>query len=314
MYDVIIIGGGPAGVAAGVYCARKKLKTLFIAGGIGGQSQVSNSVENWVGIVSISGLELSKRLEEHLRAQTDIEILVPEWVKEVKEQAGGLFEVVTAKETRYQTKTLIIVSGGRRRRLNVPGEDKFEGKGVVFCSTCDAPLFRNKKVVVVGAGNAGLEAVEDLIPYASAITLLARGSEVKGDPLTYENLKKSSKVSFLYNAGIQEILGEKFVSGIRYLDSQTKKETVLPVEGVFVEVGSAPNSDLMKDLVTLNDRNEILIDHKTAATSRTGVFAAGDVTDEMYKQNNISAGDGVKAALSAYQYLLKLKRETGPKV
>ncbi|TSC70300.1 MAG: alkyl hydroperoxide reductase subunit F, partial [Parcubacteria group bacterium Gr01-1014_70] len=194
--------------------------------------------------------------------------------------------------------------GARRRTLNIPGEETYNGKGVAYCSTCDAPLFSGRDVAVVGGGNAGLEAVVDLVPYASKIYLLEYSDALKGDPVTQGEIKKSEKVEIVFNAETKEVKGEQFVTGLVYKDRKLDEEKMLAVQGVFVEIGSVPNSEFVKDLVELNKAGEILIDHKTAATSCEGLFAAGDVTDEMYKQNNISAGDGVKAALSAYQYLL----------
>ncbi len=309
MYDLIIIGGGPAGAAAGVYAARKKLKTLLITESFGGQSVVSAGIENWIGIKSISGFELAKAFEEHIRAQEGIEIVSPDKVLEAKEISGG-YEVKTEKGMSYQTKTLIITSGGRRRRLGIPGEDKFDGRGVAYCSTCDAPIFKDKDVAVVGGGNAGLEAVVDLFPYAAKIYLINRGPELSGDPLTQGEVKKSPKVTVISNAQTQEILGDQFVSGLKYLDKTDNQIKKLAVGGVFVEIGSVPNSEFMKNLVEMNKAGEIIVDHKTGATNRPGIFAAGDVTDELYKQNNISAGDGVAAALSAYNYLLNIKKQS----
>lgn len=307
LYDVIIIGGGPGGAAATVYAGRKKLKTLMITESIGGQSLVSASIENWIGTKVLSGIELAKMLEDHIREQEDVTLQMPEKVVAVSNK-NGAFVVKTDKESAYESKTIIIASGGRRRKLNIPGEDKFEGKGVVYCSTCDAPLFRQKTVAVVGGGNAGLEAVEDLLVYASKIYLFVRGEQIKGDALTFEKIQKSEKVEILYQAQPMEVQGEHFVTGLRYQDLKEQKEKILPVDGVFVEIGSIPNSEFAQGVVEMNERNEILIDHKTGATSVPGIFAAGDVTDELYKQNNISAGDSIKALLSAYNYLLRLEK------
>ena len=320
MYDLIIIGGGPAGAAAGVYAGRKKLKTLIIADSFGGQSLISDSIENWIGVKKMTGLELAKMLEEHIRAYENVEIKMPEKVVSVKSAQGGPppehragtsgWEIMTDKNVTYQSKTLLIASGGRRRRLNIPGEEKFEGKGVSYCSTCDAPIFRNKTVAVVGGGNAGLEAAIDLISYASKIYIVNRGPELTGDPLTQEEVKKSPKVVIVNNAETEEIFGDQFVAGITYLDKRDNKQKELPLQGVFVEIGSMPNSEFMKGLVEMNKAGEIIVDHKTSATSQPGIFAAGDVTDEIYKQNNISAGDAITAALSAYNYLLNIKKQS----
>ena len=217
IYDIIIIGGGPAGAAAGVYSARKKLKTLVITDNFGGQSLVSDSIENWIGVKKMTGLEFAKMLEEHVRAHEDVEIKMPERAVSVKEAENG-YEISTDKNNIYQSKALIVTSGGRRRRLGVPGEDKFGGRGVSYCSTCDAPVFRNKPVAVIGGGNAGLEVVIDLMPYASKIYLISNKELLTGDPSIQEEIKKSDKTSVIINADIQEILGDKFVSGLKYFD------------------------------------------------------------------------------------------------
>ena len=307
MYDVIIIGGGPGGAAGAVYAARKKLKTLVVTESFGGQSMVSDNIENWIGTKVINGLDLAKMLEEHVRAQEDVEVRMPELVKEVKESPNSGFEVITDQGS-YQSKAILVTSGGRRRKLGIPGEAKFEGRGVAFCATCDAPLFKGKRVAVIGGGNAGLEAVVDLFPYASEIYLVHRGPELKGDPSTQEEIKKNPLVEMVLNAETQEVLGDKFVTGLKYKDKNSGEVRELVVDGIFVEVGSIPNSDFVKGLVELNQFGEIVIDHVNGKTSKLGIWAAGDVTTDPYKQNNISAGDAVKAALSIYEYILKMKK------
>lgn len=305
MYDLIIVGGGPGGVAAGVYAARKKIKTLLITESFGGQSTVSADIQNWIGTKSISGFDLAKNLEEHVRAQESIEIRAPELVKIVKEKEGG-FIVETDKGNTFETKTIILTSGSRRKKLNIPGEAEFEGKGVAYCSTCDAPLFSGKTVAVVGGGNAGLEAVVDLSPYAKKIYLLEYGDTLKGDPITQERVKNGPKpVEIIFNAQTEAVAGEKFVTGLRYKDRISGVTKELALDGIFVEIGAVPNSEMVKDLVALNKYGEVAVDSKTGKTSREGIWAAGDVTDDPFKQNNISAGDAVKAALSCYQYLLE---------
>jgi len=305
MYDVVIIGGGPAAVAAGVYAARKKLAVALIADSIGGQSLVSAGIENWIGTVSVSGVALAKMLETHLRAQEDIAIKVPERVTTVRKDEGRF--VVETDKGIHRTKTVLVATGGHHRHLNVPGEDAFNGKGVAYCATCDAPLFRGKAVAVVGGGNSGLEAVIDLLPYAEKIYLIALDHSLRGDPVTQEKVKSDPKVTIIYGAETKEIKGNVFVEELRYTDRASGEDKTIAVNGVFVEIGSAPSSDIVKDLVTLNAYGEIIIDHRTCATSMDGIFAAGDVTDAPYKQNNIAAGDGIKALLSAYDYVTKGK-------
>ena len=311
LYDLIIIGGGPAGAAAAVYSARKKLKTLLITESFGGQSIVSDDIQNWIGEPHISGFDLAQKLEAHVRAYPDeVEIKTPERAVKVSE-AGDNFKVETDKGNFYESKAIILVAGARRRRLNVPGEDKFEGKGVAYCSTCDAPLFSDKKVAVIGGGNAGLEAVQDLFPYASEVYLIHRGEALKGDPATVAEAQKNPKLKeVILNANTKEILGESMVTGVRYEDSKTGQERTLKVDGVFVEIGSVPNSEMVKGLVDIDAFGQVVIDPKHGSTSHRGIFAAGDITDDPYKQNNISAGDAVKAALAAYNYLLKRAKQS----
>ncbi len=302
MYDIVIVGGGPAGVAAGVYAARKKLKSLLIADSFGGQSLTSADIQNWIGTKSISGFELAKALEEHLRAQDGIEILGGDIAASVAKR-GGFFEVKTREGKTLETKTILIASGSRRRKLGVPGEKELDGKGVVYCATCDAPVFKDKTVAVVGGGNAGLETVVDLSSYASKIYLLQLSDNLKGDLITQEKIKTNPKVEIILNAKTLEILGDKFVTGLKYENQKTKEIKELKLDGVFVEIGSIPNADFAKDLVQFNESGEIVVDHKTQTSSLPGIWAAGDVSDVLYKQNNISAGDAVKAVLNICVYL-----------
>ncbi|MBI4117790.1 MAG: FAD-dependent oxidoreductase [Parcubacteria group bacterium] len=311
MYELIIIGGGPAGCGASVYAARKRLHTLLITESFGGQSIVSDDIGNWIGEVSISGLDLAKKLEAHVRAQESIEVRVGERASEVKlvsEETGYPVFEVTTNASAYETRAVLVVTGGRRRKLQVPGEDRLNGKGVVYCSTCDAPLFRNKVCAVIGGGNAGLEACVDLFPYASKIYLLSRSESLTGDPKTAEEVTRHPKVEVLYHAITQEILGKVLVSGLKYLDAKTKEVKELAVSGVFVEIGSLPNSESVAGIVKRNEKNEIIVDHQYFTTSQKGVFSAGDVTDEVYKQNNISVGNAVSASLTAYQYILEVRK------
>jgi len=305
MYDLIIIGGGPGGVAAGVYAARKKMKTALITDSFGGQSLVSNGIENWIGTKLISGFDLAKSLEEHLRAQTGIDIIDGELVATVAKRDDGTFGVTTKNGTTLETKNILLASGSRRKRLGVPGEDQFDGKGVVFCTTCDAPLFGGKTVAVVGGGNSALEGVEDLLQYASKIYLFVRSEVLRGDPVTQEKVKSHPSVEILWNSVIEEIHGETFVNGVKYKNTKTGESKDLPLDGVFVEIGLMPNSDFVKDLVTLDAFGRVVVDHKTQQTSCPGIWAAGDVSDVLYDQNNISVGDSIKAVLNVYDKIKK---------
>lgn len=298
-YELIIIGGGPAGVAAGIYAARKKIKTALITDIFGGQSLVSSDIQNWIGIKSISGFELGRALQSHLCAQEGIDIIEGDRVLKVEDKLSH-FTIETEHGKNFESKMLFMASGSKRRKLGVPGESKFDGKGVVYCSICDAPLFRGKSVAVVGGGNSGLEAVRDLIPYASKIYLLESSGKLRGDKTTQEKVLSDSKIEIILNANVLEISGETMVDGIRYKESTSGAEKSLQVGGVFVEIGLVPNSDIVSGLVRLDNFGSIEIDYKTQRTSHERIWAAGDVTSGLYKQNNISVGDAIKAILNIY--------------
>lgn len=316
LYDVIIIGGGPAAIAAGVYVARKQLKSLLLTESFGGQSIVSNDIENWIGEKHIAGVELARKLEDHVRAYPEVLTIKDgeraQSVTAVECDISGICDFVVKTESgeEHHGKSIIVATGARRRKLGAEGEKEFDGRGVAYCSTCDAPLFRNKVVAVIGGGNAALEGVVDLFPYASKIYLLVRGNELKGDPITQAEVKNNSKVEIIYNMDVKKITGDKVVNGLIYIDSKTNEEKNLTLQGVFIEIGSMPNSEIIKGLVDIDPYGQVIVDSKRATTSKAGVFAAGDITDDPFKQNNISAGDGVRAALSAYDYLLKRKKKS----
>jgi alkyl hydroperoxide reductase subunit F len=306
MYDLVIIGGGPAGVAAGVYAARKKMSTAMVAQEFGGQSIVSADVQNWIGTPSISGFDLAEALKAHLFVHKEsLSIFEGDLVTAIEKSAVGSFKVSLQSGKELETKYVLVASGSRRRRLNVPGEDTFEGKGVVYCSICDAPLFKDKTVAVVGGGNAGLEATIDLLPYAKKIYLIVRSGAPKGDAVTLEKVTAHPNVEIVTNAVTKEIQGETLVTSLAYLDTLTNEVKNLAVDGVFVEIGAVPNTEFVKNVVSLNERGEIIVDHKTQASSTPGIWAAGDASDVLYKQNNISAGDAVKAVLNIYETIVK---------
>jgi len=304
MYELTIIGGGPAGVAAGVYAARKKLKTVIISESFGGQSFVSAGVENWIGTKSVSGFDFAKMLEEHLRAQEDIEIIGDDKVESVQKTEQG-FSIITKSGKKLETKYVLMATGSQRKKLGIPGEKEFDGRGVAYCSICDAPIFKGKDVAVIGSGNAGLEAVIDLLPYATKIYLFTRTGEFKGDKVTQEKILGESKVQSVVFAQAEAIEGADFVTSIKYKDLKTGESKTLPIGGVFVEIGVIPSSDLVKDFVQLDSFGNVIVDHKTQQTSNPGIWAAGDVTDVLYKQNNISAGDAIKAVLNIDEKLRK---------
>lgn len=304
-YDIVIIGGGPAAVSAGVYAARKKARTLMVAESFGGQSIVSADIHNWIGERSISGIALAEKLEDHIRGyKDDVEIWSDRAESVTRSSADAkLFSIMTKAGKSAEARTVIICSGSSRKRLGITGEDRLDGKGVCFCSICDAPLFGGKDVAVIGGGNAGLEAVIDLHPYAKKIYLVNRGASLKGDAVTQEKIKSFPNVEFIFNAVPVEILGDAFVSGMKYKDVTTGVEKTIAVEGVFIEIGAVPNSTLAKGLVEMDETGHIKVDPQTMRTSALGVWAAGDVTDGLYQQNNIASGDAIRALLNAHAYL-----------
>jgi alkyl hydroperoxide reductase subunit F len=306
MYDVAIIGGGPAGVAAGVYAARKRLKTVFITKDFDGQSAVSLDIQNWIGTVTITGADLSKNLESHLRAYADnfIDIKKGEYVKNIQKNSGSdisSFKIITDKNA-YDARTILITSGSRRRKLEVPGAAEFDNKGLTYCASCDGPLFADMDVAVVGGGNAAFDTAAQLLAYCSSVTLLSR-SDFRADPATVSKTLENPKFKAFKNVDIVKVTGDKFVNGITYKNRDTGEETHLPVKGVFAEVGSLPNTDFVKDVIKLDQYNHIVTDPRTQRTSVEGIWAAGDSTDGLYHQNNIAAGDAVKALEDLYLYL-----------
>ena len=306
IYDLIIIGGGPAGTSAAVYAARKQLKTLMIVKEIGGQSMVSPDIHNWIGTPSISGTDLAKSFQSHIEAYADTEhldVLTGALATRVEQEADNLFTVTTSAEETYQSRSVLIASGSRRRHLEVPGAAQFENKGVVYCASCDGPLFAGQDVVVIGGGNAGFESAAQLLAYAKSVTLLHRNDSFKADLITVEKVLEKEHMKAIKNANTLEVLGDKFVTGIRYQDKVSGKEHTLDATGVFVEIGQIPNTDLVQGLVELDDYNRIIIDPWNQRTSVEGVWAAGDATNVRFHQNNISAGDAVKALEDLYLWL-----------
>lgn len=310
VYDIIIIGGSSAGLMSAIYAARKKMKILLLAKQIGGQCLLANTIENFPGIDSISGKELIGRMFNQLQ-KYDLEIKDGMEAESIEKQ-GENFLVKIKNGESFGTKTIIIATGKVLRGLNIPGEKEFKNKGVTYCSICDAPLFSGKDVVVVGSGNSAMESAMDLVKYADKIYVLARREKFKGDEFLREKLKNTGKAEFLTNAEVKEIKGGKFVEKLVYQDTKTKELKEIPVSGVFINIGWAPATGFLsasggKNFVEMNDKREIIVNHKTQETSVQGVFAAGDVADGLYKQIIIAAGDGAKAALSAYNYLVNKK-------
>ena len=299
-YELIIIGAGPAGVAAGVYAARKKLKTLLITYSFDNQSIVSPDIQNWIGTISISGNELSKSLENHLRAYAgdDVTIKTGSYVTGLKRVEGG-FEVTTDNGS-YTAKTVLIASGSVRRKLEVKGADVFEHKGLTYCATCDGPIFAGQDVAVIGGGNAAFETAAQLAAYCQSVTIINRGDTFRADEVTVEKVLSKPNVKSIKNAIAVEVKGDKFVTGFVYKDATTNEEKEIPVTGIFVEIGLIANTEYAKDLVERTPSGQIKVDPRTQSSTVSGIWAAGDCTDGLYHQNNIAAGDAVKALEDIY--------------
>jgi alkyl hydroperoxide reductase subunit F len=303
IYDLIIIGGGPAGISAGIYAARQRLNTLLITKNFGGQiARKAVGIENYPGFKEISGLDLIKKFTEHLK-KFNIEILQDSVVK--VRRAGRMFSILTGTRKKTKARAVIVASGADPRPLEVPGEKKFIGKGVSYCTACDAPLFAKKEVAVVGGGNAGFEAAIALSSWAKKVYILEYFPEVRADAKNQERVSKIKKVEVITSVVLKKVEGKEFVSSVSFEDKKTKTLKKLSVEGVFVEIGSQPATSFVKGLVNFNKKDEIIIDPKTMQTKTPGLFAAGDVTDVVYKQVVIAAGEGAKATLSVSNYLQK---------
>lgn len=302
-FDVLIVGAGPAGLTAGVYCARKMLNTLILSENIGGQALESWAVENYMGYRMVSGGDLMKKFEEQIRTQ-DIRLELDRVLSITRE--GNLFLVKTASGTDARAKAVILTQGNRPRKLGVENEDRFLGRGLSICSTCDGPLYKGKKVAVVGGGNSALQTAIEMSNLAASVDLIVRSS-IKADAVYVEKLGEKKNITVHPGTRITALEGETFLSAITIEDGNgtTKR---LELDGVFVEIGWLPNTGMVADLVTLNGLGEIVVDIN-GKTSAPGIFAAGDVTNVKSKQIIIAAGDGAKAALTAYDYLVSEWKE-----
>lgn len=298
IYDTIIIGGGPAGITAGIYLARRNLNVLIIYKELGGQASITADIENYSGFKFITGLEFTERLKEHI---IDYKIkYINENVLKVKKDKN-IFNINTDKNT-YSSKSVIIASGARQKMLGIPGESEFLNKGVSYCATCDAPLFRDKIVAIVGGGDSALEAAIQLQGYAKKIYILTINDKLKGENVLIDKVKSYKNVEILSNAKTREIKGEDFVNTLFFEQEQKIKQ--INVEGVFVEIGYLPNSDIVE--INKNNYGEILINPNNE-TSVKGIFAAGDVTNVPVKQIIVAAGEGSKAAIACANYLARMK-------
>ena len=298
MYDLIIIGAGPAGITASVYAARKKLDFLVISLDIGGQAAWSGDIENYTGYQFITGPKLAGKFEEHMR-KYGIALKENEEVLKLH-KSGEIFSVKTSKAD-YQSRSVIIASGKKSKELGVPGEKEFKNRGLTYCATCDAPLFSDKTVAVIGGGNSALDAALQLVKITRHVYVVNNTERLGGDEVMRQKVNAAVNVTILNNTRVISVMGDKFVSAIAIKNGSIQKE--LAVEGVFVEIGLIPNV-AFADSVEKNDRNEIKVNLRNE-TNIAGLFAAGDVTDVPDKQIIIAAGEGSKAALSAFRYLAR---------
>ena len=302
LYDVTVVGSGPAAVSAAIYAARKGLNVAMVGVKIGGQVLDTNEIENIIGTVLTTGAKFAETLEKHLK-EHEIAFKEGHLVKEIKEDGKDKI-LVTDDGKSYKTKTVIVATGAKPRSLNIPGEAKYVGKGVHYCSTCDGPFYKGLDVAVIGGGNSGVEAALDLSGIAKSVTLIEFMPELKADKVLQEKLAEQPNVKTILNSATVKVNGNEFVESIVYKSRETDEEKTLNVEGMFVEIGLSPRSEVVKDLVETNKIGEIVINPENNSTSVAGIFAAGDVTNIRQKQIIIAMGEGAKAALGAFEYLI----------
>ena len=309
-YELIIIGGGPAGCAAAVYAARKQLHTLLILGEWGGQSIVSDDIQNWIGTPHISGSDLARNLKAHATeyasSDTFLQISEGQYVQNILGTQGD-FNIVCnmgtnseSKEIIYNCESVLIATGSSRRKLEAIGADTFEHKGLTYCASCDGPLYSGMPVAVVGGGNAAFESAAQLLAYCPTVYILNRTESYRADEITVNKLKQNPNLKIINNAIVKEVHGDKFLKDITYTDTKSGTDIKLAVDGVFVEIGQIPATGFARDICELDAIGKIKIDPRTQKSSALGIWAAGDCTDILYHQNNIAAGDAVRALEDIY--------------
>jgi len=299
MYDTIVIGSGPAGITASIYAIRREMKILVIGKEMGGQVVWASEIENYPGIQKIDNIEFISRFKKHAES-FGVEIKTAE-IQRIEKKEDGTFKLFSDKEE-FETKTIIIAMGLSPRRLAIPGEQEFNGRGVSYCANCDGPIYRDKAVAVVGGGNAALDAAEVLSKIASQVYLIHRRQEFRAFDTLVKQVEKRENIELILDSEIKEILGDKKVDKIKVLNNKTNEEKEIGVDSVFIEIGRIAHTDLMNDFVERNEKKEIIVD-ELCKTSCPGIFAAGDVTQGIFKQITIACGQGTVAALAAYQYL-----------
>lgn len=304
MNDLVIIGAGPAGAAACVYAARKQLKTTLVTESWGGQSSVSTDIRNWIGTKSISGADLAKSFEEHAKEYEGefLRFIEGERVESVSKN-GETFSVHITNGETLETRALLVATGSHRRKLDIPGATELDNKGVMYCASCDGPVFTDLDVGVVGGGNAAIEAVIELAQYCKSVTLFHRRTEFKADKITTEKALAKENVINVSPVDLVELKGNGMLETVVYKNKETEEMGEKNLAGLFVEIGLIPTTGFIKDIVTVNEIGQIKIDPLTQKTETEGIWAAGDCTNVLYHQNNIAAGDGVVAIEDIYRTL-----------
>ncbi len=306
-YDVLIIGAGAAGLTAGIYSSRKKLKNAIISLDIGGQTNLTNHIENYPGAGAQPGPDLMQKFADEAK-RFGSEFIMAQ-VNKLGKKENGTFAISTTDGKAYSAKSVILAFGAMPKLLGVPGEDKFFGRGISTCTTCDAPFFKGKVTAIVGGGNSAVEGALELSGIASKVYLIHRRGEFRADPISVDKLKNAPNLELVLDSQVQEVLGERKVSSIKVLNSKTNQISEIAIDGLFIEIGHVVNTDFLKPLIKTNELNEIVIDLGNR-TNVPGVFAAGDITTVPFKQTVISAGEGAKAALECYKFLTGGKVDT----
>ena len=308
MYDLIILGGGPAGTSAAVYAARKQLKTAILTNEFGGQSTVSTLIYNWIGTPEISGADLGSNLRKHIEYYKGQYLDIIEGEKVVKiEKKDNSFVATTLAGKNIEARAVLVATGSGRRKLEAENADKFEHKGITYCASCDGPLFADMDVLVIGGGNAGFETAAQLLAYCKSVTMVHRSADFRADEITVKRIMENPKFKAITNADILRVDGDQFVTSLTYKDKISGEEHTIPTSGIFVEIGQIPNTEFLKGVVDIDAIGKVVVDPMTQMSSVPGIWAAGDCTNGRYHQNNIAAGDAVKALEDAYIWLHKNK-------
>ena len=301
-YDLIIIGGGPAGITAGIYATRKAIKTLLLTKDFVGQIGKTTEVENWPGEKSITGMDLEKKFKEHLQ-EYEIDIKDGQEVVKIEKDGQG-FSIITKKE-KFSAKSVIIASGRTPRKLGIEGEEEFSGKGVSYCVICDGPFFKDKQVAVIGGGNAGIETALELSKYTKKVFIIEQEKNLLADEFLQNKAKEADNIEVHTNKQVEKIEGKIMVEKLVCSDKETNKEIQLNVSGVFIEIGSVPAGEYLKDIVEFSELSEVKVNPETCETSTSGLFAVGDVNNKKWKQIVTAVADGARAGLAVYEYLNK---------